>query len=186
MKNVLKPFLLLTCITFCLSSCEALKPLDRNDISYNRAAHKKRGSAAAKSPKTEISQLRFDIADYAKNYIGTRYRYASTNPNAGFDCSGFTSYVMGNFDIKMPHGSDNQAILGNRIDVQQARPGDLLFFGNRGRISHVAMVVANTPEDGLQIAHSTNSQGVIVENVYSSDYWMNKLMFARDVIDGRK
>ncbi|MEL6845503.1 MAG: NlpC/P60 family protein, partial [Bacteroidota bacterium] len=63
------------------------------------------------------------------------------------------------------------------------KPGDLIFFSKngRGKISHVALVVDHDRE-GISVAHSTTSRGVIVENISNSRYWKPKIKFARDVI----
>ncbi len=129
-------------------------------------------------------QLRTNITGWAQNYVGTKYRYATANPKVGFDCSGFTSYVMGEYKIKISPGSTTQAVQGTKVSLQNAQPGDLIFFGNKGRISHVALLIENN-EKGLTVVHSTNSRGVVVENVSQSDYWKRKILFARDVFATR-
>ncbi|MBK9338942.1 MAG: C40 family peptidase [Lewinellaceae bacterium] len=126
-------------------------------------------------------QLRDEIVDYAQSFVGTRYRYASRNPEVGFDCSGFTSFILQKFEAKVSTSSSMQSLQGIRIPLGEVVPGDLLFFGRRGRIQHVAMVVENTPK-GIVCVHSTCSRGVVVENVSTSAYWRPRILFARDVL----
>ena len=38
--------------------------------------------------------FRKKVIDYGQKFIGTDYKYAGTSPKTGFDCSGFTSYVL--------------------------------------------------------------------------------------------
>ena len=45
---------------------------------------------------TEIDKM----ISFAKSFLGTPYKWAGTTPS-GFDCSGFISYVMGNFGISI-------------------------------------------------------------------------------------
>jgi len=126
-------------------------------------------------------QLRNRITDYAQKYVGSAYRYAGTSP-AGFDCSGFTSYVMKAFKIKISPASSAQAKEGRAVALDRTQPGDLIFFGeNNNRISHVGMVVKRS-KAGIVCVHSTTSRGVIVENVSTSNYWKPKILFARDVV----
>src|SRR5437868_11387399 len=42
---------------------------------------------------------------FAESLIGVRYRYGSTDPVNGFDCSGFITYVFNHFDISVPRSS---------------------------------------------------------------------------------
>ena len=126
-------------------------------------------------------QLRNRITDYAQKYVGSTYKYAGTSPS-GFDCSGFTSYVMKEFKIKISPASSAQAKEGRAVALDRTQPGDLIFFGeNKNRISHVAMVVKRS-KAGIVCVHSTTSRGVIVENVSTSNYWKPKILFARDVV----
>lgn len=129
----------------------------------------------------KILQLREFVSGYAQNFTGVPYRHAGTSPRAGFDCSGFTSYILKEFDIKVSPASRTQAVQGDVISLTDVLPGDLVFFGSKKGISHVAMVVACTDE-GILCVHSTCSRGVIVENISTSDYWRPKMLFARDVI----
>ncbi|MBK6929905.1 MAG: C40 family peptidase [Saprospirales bacterium] len=133
---------------------------------------------------TEMVQFREEIIDYARQFVGIRYRYAGRNPGTGFDCSGFTSYILEKFDAEVSSSSSTQSVQGIKVPLRNVMPGDLLFFGRRGRIQHVAIVVENNP-DGIICVHSTCSRGVIVENVSTSSYWRPRILFARDVLGRR-
>lgn len=125
--------------------------------------------------------LRMDIITEAAGFIGTRYKYSGTSPKTGFDCSGFTSFILSKFDIPLPHQSGSQAKEGRSIPIEKSLPGDLVYFNRKGRIFHVALVEKN--EDGvITVIHSTTSRGVIRENITHSDYWRPKIAGARSVI----
>ena len=49
-----------------------------------------------------------DIVNSAMEFIGTPYRYGVMNPNRGFDCSGFTSYIYSRQNISLPRSSRDQ------------------------------------------------------------------------------
>lgn len=144
-------------------------------------------SVMYKSSQTEVAaddnsvNLRSDIITHAKTYVHTRYRYASTNPNKGFDCSGFSSFILSKYGFSIPRGSANQAAVGRKISLNEVQEGDLIFFGKRKRVSHVALVVKNV-NGNITVVHSTNSKGVIVENINNSNYWKRRVLFARDVV----
>lgn len=131
----------------------------------------------------EIMQFRNDIVGYAQNFLGLRYRRAGHSPKTGFDCSGFTNYILDEFGVKVSTSSFTQSRQGMKVSLNDVQPGDLVFFGTRSRIQHVAMVVEKTAE-GIFCVHSTCSRGIVVENISTSKYWKPKILFARDVISG--
>ena len=135
----------------------------------------------ARAYDAKMIQLREYITGYAQNFLGIRYRYAGRGPSTGFDCSGFTSYILKEFDVKVSSSSYTQSKQGNLISLDDVMPGDLVFFGRKGRIQHVAMVVECSAE-GIICVHSTCSRGIVVENISTSKYWKSRIMFARDVI----
>lgn len=136
-----------------------------------------------KTNKTGGGDLAFRdrVTTYAQKQIGSPYKYAGTNPETGFDCSGFTSFVLKKFGVPVSPASSTQATEGRFIALDKANPGDLIFFGDGSRIQHVAMVIKNGKE-GIICVHSTTSRGVIMENVSTSTYWKPRILFARDVI----
>ena len=105
---------------------------------------------------------------------GIQYSMGSSSLDDGFDCSGFVRYVLKYFDIKSSRSSSEQFKEGTHIPVSLARGGDLVFFGGKNNISHVAMVVSND-DKGLVVVHSTCSRGIVKENITESSYWKPKL-----------
>lgn len=139
-----------------------------------------------KKPHTEIAskeELRTDIVNYSTKYLGRNYHSGGKTPS-GFDCSGFTGFVLGNFDINVSSSSSSQIFDGKYKPLSQVEPGDLIFFARtpKGRIFHVAMVKENTSE-GIIVIHSTCSNGVIETNISKDEYWAPKIVEARDVIN---
>jgi cell wall-associated NlpC family hydrolase len=132
------------------------------------------------------SGVRGNIIEEAKKYLGLKYIWGGTTPK-GFDCSGFTSYVMAKKGVGIARSSRYQARQGKDIDISSAKTGDLVFFskfGKGGRVTHVAMVVDNK-EDGVYIIHSTR-RGIVVDNLSESSYWNPKALYAKDVISKEK
>jgi cell wall-associated NlpC family hydrolase len=121
------------------------------------------------------------IISYAKKFLGTPYRYAGTTPS-GFDCSGFISYVMGNFGLNLIHSSFGMAELGETVKLSDIQPGDLLFFKGSNvqstRVGHVAMVVEVTPV-AINFIHSSTSRGVVIENFKTSKYFIPRFIKAK-------
>lgn len=135
------------------------------------------------SVSTKEMLLRKDITTFAQNQVGATYQYAGKNPSTGFDCSGFTSYVMSKYGIKISASSRDQALQGSSIDVAKVKPGDLIFFRRSASepIFHVSLVVSNDSK-GIQVVHSTTSRGVIVDNITASKYWKPYIDSAKDVV----
>jgi cell wall-associated NlpC family hydrolase len=128
------------------------------------------------------SGVRGNIIEEAKKYLGLKYIWGGTTPK-GFDCSGFTSYVLAQKGVGIARSSRYQARQGTDIDISSAKTGDLVFFskfGKGGRVTHVAMVVDNK-KDGVYIIHSTR-RGIVVDNLSESSYWKPKALYAKDVI----
>ncbi len=64
---------------------------------------------------------------------GAPYAWGGSSP-AGFDCSGFTSYVYGKLGIPLAHSSYDQWTSGPRVPRRDLRPGDLVFFAGLGHV----------------------------------------------------
>ena len=131
----------------------------------------------------EEDRLREDIVFYAEKFLGSKYKYAGRSPKTGFDCSGFTHFVMSNFEINLSPSSREQSHQGVGIAIKDARPGDLVFFKRKGRISHVAMIVEADGKD-MKIIHST-SRGVVVDDLMKSKYWKPKISHLRNVVSAK-
>ena len=136
-----------------------------------------------KTNKTGGGDLAFRdrVTTYAQKQVGSPYKYAGTSPETGFDCSGFTSFVLKKFGVPVSPASSTQATEGRFIAIEKVIPGDLILVGDGSGIQHVARVVKNSKE-GIICVHSNTSRGVIFENVSASTYWKPKILFARDVI----
>ncbi|MDR1547781.1 MAG: C40 family peptidase [Hungatella sp.] len=102
------------------------------------------------------------IVDYALQFVGGRYVYGGVNPKTGVDCSGFTSYVLRNAaGVNLSHSSKSQSREGRSVSYEEARAGDLVFYGKNGSINHVALYMG----DGRVVHASTEKTGIIVTNV---------------------
>ena len=130
-----------------------------------------------------LNSQRKGIVSFAQKHKGTPYKYAGKNPR-GFDCSGFTYFVMGQHDVALSASSAAQAKQGKKIGLRDAQAGDLVFFSRKkgGRIFHVA-IISRVDRNGIYIIHSTSSRGVVEDHLNSSKYWWPKVAFVRDVLN---
>lgn len=126
----------------------------------------------------EALNLRSLLRDVSDNYLGVRYRYGGTTPK-GFDCSGYTQYVMNEIGVTLNRTALDQLQNGVVIAKEDLQCGDLVFFSNtsnRGFCSHVAIYIGNG-----KIIHSGASTGVVIADL-NSDYYRQHYLCARRVI----
>ncbi|MFF2912837.1 MULTISPECIES: C40 family peptidase [Bacillales] len=108
--------------------------------------------------------------------LGTSYKTGGTS-TAGFDCSGFTTYVYKSIGISLPRTSQSQYSAGTSISRSQMRPGDLVFFNTLGNgVSHVGIFVGNG-----KFAQSSSSRGVIISSL-SEKYWADRYIGAKRIM----
>jgi peptidoglycan DL-endopeptidase CwlO len=116
---------------------------------------------------------RSQVIAFAEKQIGVPYVWAGTTPK-GFDCSGFTGYVLKEFDITVPRRAVDQQKSSKKIKEKNAQKGDLIFFNSGSGISHVGIIVSENGES-LKMIHASSSKGVIITDLESSSYWKNRL-----------
>ncbi len=108
-----------------------------------------------------------ELLEFARGLIGVPYLYASVDPDKGFDCSGFITYVFNHFNIAVPRSSIDFTDMGKEVDTTEARPGDIILFRGTDStlqvVGHMGLIVSN--EKGqLKFIHSTSgkSLGVVI------------------------
>jgi len=122
---------------------------------------------------TTSSDIQNDLVKYAKKYIGVEYVWAGSDPS-GFDCSGYTSYVLKHFDVNMARTASGQMEGAKKVSISNAQKGDLVFFGHSGKITHVGIIISNKGE-ALTMIHASSSKGIMITNIETSSYWKPKL-----------
>ena len=107
-----------------------------------------------------VSDVRVDLTEYAKQFLGNPYVWGGTSLTNGADCSGFVLSIFAKYGISMPRVADAQATVGTSISADQLLPGDLIFYGKGGYINHVAIYIG-----GGQVIHaSTERTGIKISN----------------------
>lgn len=110
-----------------------------------------------------VSDVRVELVEYAKQFLGNPYVWGGTSLTKGADCSGFVLSVYKKFGVSLPHHSGSQANYGTKISAGDLQPGDLIFYGNsRGTINHVALYIG-----GGQVIHASDEISGIKINNYN-------------------
>ena len=125
--------------------------------------------------------LRDNIISYAEGFIGTPYLYGG-NSKKGFDCSGFTQYIMKQHGYNLPRTAKSQGESYSKLKLREVKKGDLVFFGSsKNNISHVGII---SSEKGGPIAmiHASSSKGIIISNIENNSYWTPKIQYYTRVV----
>ena len=141
---------------------------------------------ADKSVLSQLHQVRqtvvartSDLVVTAIGFLGVPYRRGGNTAETGFDCSGFVR-AMYNQTVGhlLPRRAEEQAAATQKIDRNDLKPGDLVFFNTMRRaFSHVGIYVG----DGKFIHAPRTGAEVRVESMNGS-YWQRRFSGARRVL----
>jgi cell wall-associated NlpC family hydrolase len=141
---------------------------DLGTIQQDLAAVLVEANPTPEAPSATAGQA---IVDFALSYVGYPY-VAGGNSPYGFDCSGFTQFVMLNvLGIDIGHAVEGQPYTGAWVEWDAWQPGDVIFFQNtyRAGISHAAIYIGD-----YQFVHAENeSTGVTISSIWS-DYYLSR------------
>jgi len=106
-------------------------------------------------------------------WLGTPYLPGGSTKN-GADCSGFVSSVYIEKErMYIPRSTTEEYRMGKDIAGDNLIIGDLVFFGDGRRTSHVGIYVGRG-----NFIHASSSNGVMVSPL-EDNYWKPKYMGAR-------
>lgn len=125
------------------------------------------------------SDLKERIIQFAETLVGTPYRYGSTDPKVGFDCSGFITYVFNHFKISVPRSSIGFTDEGKAISESEAERGDIILFTGTNPqekfVGHMGLIVSNDGDE-LKFIHSTSGKAMSVTITPLNDYYRTRLV----------
>ena len=134
-------------------------------IAAEQAAAAAAAAAAASQDagNDALAAQRNAVVSYALQFVGNPYVHGGRSLVTGTDCSGFTSLVYQNFGYYLSYTPEGQSGQGVRVDINDLRPGDLLFYSNSIKyLGHVAMYIGNG-----QIVHAgTEATGIEVRSAF--------------------
>lgn len=155
-------------LAVCVSSCSFTRSLFSFGPSHSHKRH--HVSRNVKPVRiTHIPQREgfYRLRERALDLMGTPYRYGGSDDERGFDCSGFTQHLFKRaLNVNIPRTSRDQAAASMSVSKRNLMPGDLVFFGSKGRINHVGLYLGDN-----SFIHSPNSKSHIKINAMDDHYW---------------
>ena len=103
-------------------------------------------------------EVRQSLIEFASQFIGNPYVWGGTSLTDGADCSGFVQSIYKEYGYELPRVAADQAYSGLQIAVEDAQPGDLVFYADEsGDIYHVVIYAGN----GETIEAQSSDTGIV-------------------------
>lgn len=133
--------------------------------------------AVITAPGAASSTATRPIANTARSLIGSPFKSNSASPESGFDNSGLIWYVLTENAYKqVPRGISEQAKFGTEVAWGDIKTGDLLFFGEDGKLQFGGIATV----DGHMV-YAANPEENVLEADISTPYWEKSFVTARRV-----
>jgi len=175
MKKIIFPILFFILFVTTAKAQTILPPQYQELVKHLAANLPKEVKVNEKEHETSSESL----IDFAKSMLGIPYRYATSNPKVGFDCSGFVSYVFSNFGFKVPRSSKEFSYAGKETTLKDAKVGDVLIFTGSNskirRIGHVG-IVYSIDEDGIKFIHASSGKAKGVTITPLNGHYQNRFL----------
>lgn len=144
--------------------------------------------AFARRHKDNTRSLRDSIVMEATKHLGKKYQYAGKGPNR-FDCSGFTGYVFRQFGYELAASSASQYLQGDKVSVEDAKKGDLIFFKGSnakskgvGHVGIISEVIPDGKNTTLRFIHASISSGITIDNYPTADYYKIRFIGIKRIV----
>jgi len=114
-------------------------------------------AAAVASVRDPVLSVGGAVAELAAGMVGARYRLGGADPAEGFDSSGLAFYAYDQAGYRIPRAPEDQFRAARKIALADAGAGDLVFFQDQARLSHVGIYLGNglfvhAPESGERVS----------------------------------
>jgi len=110
----------------------------------------------------------------AGHFLGVPYKWGGASIRAT-DCSGYLQQVFREMGVKLPRTEREQAQVGKKVDLENLRPGDRLYFNTKGRaVDHCGIYIGSD-----LFVHASGAKGAVVVDALSTPKYANSLVVAR-------
>lgn len=188
MRNLLLPlvaFLLISCAgeptketlntgigTDTFSANKDIDSIVKNKDEYTPASF---SGTVIKTGATTPAQL----LSFAKTLAGIPYKYGSTDPDQGFDCSGFITYIFNHFNIAVPRSSVDFTNVEREINLAEAKAGDIILYTGTDStiriVGHMGVITSND-NGAIEFIHSTSGKADGVTITPLNSYYMGRFL----------
>jgi cell wall-associated NlpC family hydrolase len=163
-----------------LTSVLLAAALSLGSLSAGAAEQPKNSEEQQKSFFERYTNAAQDVILQGLKLVGISYRRGGNDEDSGLDCSGFVRLVFKDtIGMLLPRSAREMSEVGVRVEAQDLKPGDLVFFNTMKRtFSHVGIYLGDnyflhSPKPGAEVR---------VENMQNS-YWIKRYNGARRVIE---
>lgn len=134
------------------------------------------GSSDPGSVQPAPDPVRMRVVFTAMQQVGVPYRWGGSTP-AGFDCSGLVQYAYQYAGLRLPRTAAEQLTSTTPVTLENAAPGDLLFFRDGGRTSHVAIYIGEG-----RFVHAPRGGKTVSLDTFDNTYWRTSFTRAGRII----
>ena len=114
-------------------------------------------------------EVRSSVVEFASQFIGNPYVWGGTSLTEGADCSGFVQSIYKEYGVDLPRVAADQA----KIAVEDAQPGDLIFYARDGYIYHVVIYAGN----GKTVEAMGTKYGIVQGNLNTANaVWATRVL----------
>lgn len=134
-----------------------------------------RGEPAARVEPAAVPSRGEAVARLAMSMVGTHYRYGGSDPAEGFDCSGLVHYAYARAGRDVPRTSRDQFRAARKISLREAAAGDVMFFQDEEKLSHVGIYVG----EGMFVHAPRRGERVSVASIDTPYYQQHLVAVGR-------
>ncbi len=159
--KIFKFLLLWFVLTSILSSCNLFRygiEERRKEKAFESEKNKSKEANTKNLGKIKV------VLNEAQKYEGTPYLLGGESKK-GIDCSALVMLSYKNAGIALPRTTAEQSKIGNSVTLQEAQPGDLIFFNfkkskNKNGVNHVGIISKVNKNGTIFFYHASTSLGV--------------------------
>jgi cell wall-associated NlpC family hydrolase len=118
-----------------------------------------RSASAPSAPGNQVARV-------ALRMVGAPYLYGGANPKDGFDCSGLVYYSYTTNGYSVPRTAQDLFKAAQKISLEDAIEGDLVFFQDQAKLSHVGIYLG----DGMFVHAPSSGDAVSIASLATSYY----------------
>ncbi|SNQ45358.1 NLP/P60 protein [Frankia canadensis] len=171
-----------TTLTAVFDGSDALRPSLADATTVTVTASSPQSASADAGGATSIAGTPSVVTEVPASGIGAKavylaslqkgkpYVWGAAGPYA-FDCSGYAQYVYRQLGRNLPRTAQQQFQATIRIPKSGKQPGDLIFFGTPGNITHMGIYAGN----GYMWAAPQSGRTINLQPIYSSTYYVGRV-----------